>query len=124
VKDIPGTIVLTLPLGWSIGELSNMVVLWIVFQRDYKGFSREVLKAFFQIFSASLVMGFVAYEFLNIFDNVFNLTTTLGVFLQGFLSGTCGIGSGVLILYLLGNEELREVWSTLHKKIWKPAAII
>jgi putative peptidoglycan lipid II flippase len=123
VKDIPGTIVLTLPLGWSIGEFFNMVVLWIVFQRDYKGFSGEVLKTFFQIFTASLAMGFVSYYFLNIFDNIFDLTTTLGVFLQGFSAGICGIAVAILVLYQLGNEELREVWNTLHKKIWKKSAV-
>jgi putative peptidoglycan lipid II flippase len=121
VKDIPGTIVLTLPLGWSIGEFFNMVVLWAVFQRDYRGFSGEVLKTFFQVFAASLVMGFVSYEFLGIFDNVFTLTTAFGVFMQGFAAGICGIAAAVLVLHLLRNGELREVWRTLHKKIWRSA---
>ncbi len=121
VKDIPGTIVLTLPLGWSIGEFFNAAVLWIVFQKDFKGFSKEVLKTFFQIFTASLVMGVVTYNLLNVFDNVFNLTTIFGVFMQGFTSGICGIIAMIVVLFFLRSEELREVWGTLHKKIWKPA---
>jgi len=121
VKDIPGTIVLTLPLGWSIGEFFNMVVLWIVFQKDFRGFSKEVLKTFFQILISSLLMGFVAYNLLNVFDNIFNLTTTFGIFMQGFLAGLSGILAGVLVLCLFKNEELKEVWNTLHKKIWKPS---
>jgi putative peptidoglycan lipid II flippase len=121
VKDIPGTIVLTLPLGWSIGEFFNMVVLWILFQFDFKGFSKKVMKTFFQIITASLVIGFVSYNLLDVFDNIFNLTTLSGVFMQGFFAGIIGIAAGILVLYLLRSEELAEVWNTLHKKIWKPA---
>lgn len=123
VKDIPGTIVLALPLGWSIGEFFNMAVLWFTFQKDFSGFSKDVLKTFFQVLIASLVMGFVSYNFLNIFDSVFNLTTTFGVFMQGFLSGIFGIVFGGVVLYFLGNPELSEVWSTLHKKIWHSKVI-
>ncbi|MEK7634834.1 MAG: lipid II flippase MurJ [Patescibacteria group bacterium] len=120
VKDIPGTIILTLPLGWSIGEFFNMVVLWTLFQKDFKGFSKKVMKTFFQIFTASSVMGFVAYNLLNIFDKVFDLDTMLGIFMQGFLAGLGGIFAGVLVLCLFKNEELKDVWNTLHKKIFKP----
>jgi putative peptidoglycan lipid II flippase len=119
VKDIPGTIVLTLPLGWSIGEFFNMLVLWIVFQKDFKGFSKEVVKTFSQILVASLTMGFVAYNLLNVFDNVFNLETTFGIFMQGLLAGLGGILVGTLVLYSFKSEELKEVWNTLHRKIWK-----
>ncbi len=122
VKDIPGTIVLTLPLGWSIGEFFNMAVLWTVFQKDFKGFSKEVMKTFFQILVASLSMGFVSYNLLNVFDNIFNINTTFGIFMQGFLSGLGGVAVGILVLYFFKSAELKEVWGTLHKKIWKPSA--
>ncbi|MEI6843189.1 MAG: lipid II flippase MurJ [bacterium] len=119
VKDIPGTIVLMLPLGWSIGEFFNMLVLWISFQRDFKTFSKEVFKTFFQVLVSSLAMGFVAYNLLNTFDDIFDLTTTLGIFLQGFCSGVIGIIVAVVILYLFKSEEIQEVWNTLHRKFWK-----
>jgi hypothetical protein len=124
VKDIPGTIVLTLPLGWSIGEFFNMIVLWLAFQKDFAGFSKNVLKTFFQVLSAALVMGFVSYNFLNIFDNVFDLTTTFGIFMQGFLSGIMGIAVGVALLYFFNSQELGEIWQTLHKKIWRAKVIV
>jgi hypothetical protein len=44
--------------------------------------------------------------------------------MQGFSSGVCGIVVGVVVLYLLDNKELKEVWSTLHKKIWGAKVII
>lgn len=124
VKDIPGTIVLALPLGWSIGELFNMLVLWVLFQRDFPGFSKRVLKTSYHVLVASIAMGFVSYNFLNILDGYFNLSTLFGVFMQGFISGIAGIIIAVIILYVLGNEELLRVWDTLHRKFWKATVII
>ena len=70
-------------------------------------------------FSAAVIMGYVTHEFLDVFDNVFNINTLVGIFLQGLFSGLLGIAAGIIVLILLKNEELRDVWRTLHHKIWK-----
>ena len=123
VKNIPGTIVLALPLGWSVGEFFNTLVLWLAFQKDFSGFSKSVLKTFFQVLVASLCMGFVAYLGLNFFGAFLNTDTVLGVFLQGFCAGVSGIIVAIIILILLKSKELSEVWATLHKKIWRVGVI-
>jgi hypothetical protein len=64
-------------------------------------------------------MGSVAYFCLNIFDNILNINTVFGIFMQGFLSGIIGIIIGVIVLKLLKNKEIEEIWITLHHKIWK-----
>lgn len=119
VSDIPGTVVLMLPLGFSLGVTVNAIVHWIAFHLEFKKYSKPVLRTFFQISGSSTIMGFVAYKFLDVFDDIFNLEKLHGIFLQGFFSGIIGISVGVLVLYLLKSTELREVWKTLHKKIWK-----
>ena len=68
-------------------------------------------------------MGFVSYVCLDIFDNYLNLDTLMGIFLQGFFAGVVGILTAVAVLYLLKSEELKEIWSTLHHKIWKATVI-
>jgi hypothetical protein len=68
-------------------------------------------------------MGYVTYISLNIFDKVFDVYTLIGIFLQGFTSGLVGIVALVIVLYLLKSEELSEVWTTLHKKIWRASVI-
>lgn len=123
VSGIPGTIVLMLPLGYSLGLLFNLVVHWVGFQVHFPEFSKPVLKTLFEVSGASIIMGYISYKSLSVFDNIFDLNTLIGIFLQGALSGLVGIISGVIILYLLKNRELKEVWSTLHKKIWKARAI-
>lgn len=119
VSDIPGTVVLMLPLGFSFGILVNAIVHWIAFHKEFNEYSKPVLRTFFQISGASTIMGFVAYKFLDVFDNIFNLETLPGIFFQGFFSGTIGILVGIMVLYLLKSTELKEVWKTLHKKILK-----
>ncbi|MFZ2523462.1 MAG: lipid II flippase MurJ [Minisyncoccia bacterium] len=123
VTDVPGTIVLMLPLGYSIGLFINLIVHWVGFHAHFNSYSGPVFKTLFQVFGASTIMGFVSYVFLEFFGEIFNLNTLPGIFLQGFLSGLLGIASCVIVLYLLKNKELEEVWSTLHKKIWKAKAI-
>jgi putative peptidoglycan lipid II flippase len=124
VSDISGTVMLMLPLGYTIGSLINMILHWFAFHFEFKDYSRRVLKTFFQVFSASIIMGFVSYELLNFFDDIFNIQTTSGLFFQGFLSGIIGILIFVLVLKILKNEQLEEVWNTLHQKIWKPSILV
>jgi peptidoglycan biosynthesis protein MviN/MurJ (putative lipid II flippase) len=119
VTDIPGTIVLMLPLGYSIGVLVNLIIHWVGFNRHFPSFSKPVLRTFFQVNGSSIIMGYVTYKMLYVFDNIFDVNTLTGIFLQGFISGVIGIISAIIILYLLKSTELIEVWSTLHKKIWK-----
>ena len=124
VSGIPGTAVLMLPLGYSIGVLINLIIHWIGFNYHFKTFSSPVLRTLFEISGASIIMGFITYLCLNIFDTVFNTNTLVGIFLQGFVSGIIGIIFAILLLYLLKSRELAEVWSTLHKKIWRAKAVL
>jgi hypothetical protein len=66
----------------------------------------------------------VSYLSLNILSPIFGTTTFWGVFLQGFISGILGIGTGVLVLYLLKNEELKDLLKTLKTKFWRTEAVV
>jgi len=123
VTDVPGTEILMLPLAYSIGIIVNMILHWYFFSREF---------GFLPVFSTSLrhplytaiLSGSVAYGGLAIFDGLFNLDTLSGIFLQGFLSGTLGIISGVALLYLLKNEEFSALISALGYKFWRSSAIL
>jgi putative peptidoglycan lipid II flippase len=119
VNDISGTAVLMLPLGYTLAIFINCILLWIYFGKEFVGFTKALRNTLFHSFSASVIMGAVAYLGLNIFDNYFNLNKLHGIFLQGLLSGLLGIAVGIIILRLMKNKELQEIWTTLHHKIWK-----
>lgn len=119
VSDIQGTVVLMLPLGYSLGVLLNLLIHWIGFHNHFPDFSKPVLRTLFEVLGSSMIMGYVTYIFLGVFDNVFNINTFFGIFMQGLFSGLTGIIASVFVLYLLKSRELSEIWTTLHKKIWR-----
>ena len=123
VEDLPGTVVLMLPLGYSIGTIINGVIHWIGFERDFGGFSKEVARSLFQNISASVILGYVSYLGLNLFAPIFHTDSLVGIFLQGFLASLMGIVAGVIVLLLLKNKEIGEAVSTIHSKFWKAKVI-
>ncbi len=123
VDFLPGTEILMLALGFSLAQIINCIFLWIFFEREYRGFSKEIWKALFQSFSSSIIMGFASYEMLNILSYYFDLNVFWGIFLQGFIAGIFGLVVFYLVLKSLENKELEEVIQTLHKKFWKAKPI-
>jgi hypothetical protein len=108
-----------LPLAYSCGTILNFVVHWYFVRKDIMKGESFVSKTFFQSLGASFFLGLVAYLSLNALSPIFGTTTFWGVFLQGFFSGILGITAGVVVLHMLGNEELKELSKTLHTKFWK-----
>jgi len=76
------------------------------------------LRTFWHSFSASVLAGGVAYLGLNFFSTVFDLNTFWGIFLQGLLAGIMGIAAAIIVLGLMKSHELKEIWQTLHHRIW------
>lgn len=124
VANLAGTEILVLPLAFSIGMILNAVVLWVSFEKDFGCINTCLKRPFFHSLIASLVIGYFSYTGLQIFDNVFDLETTLGVFAQGFFSGMIGLFFGLIILIVIGNSEIKEVWKTLSSKVWKVKPIV
>lgn len=123
IEDVPGTEVLMLPLAFSCGMFINAGVFWFLFQRDTHEFSRPILRVFFEVLSASVVMGFVVHQLLDFFDDIFDINTFWGIFAQGFFSGIIGIVAGVVLLKLLGNREIKEIQHYLLHKFWKTQTV-
>ena len=119
VSDIPGTSILMLPLGYSIGMIANLVFLLLILAKPFPHLLQNVKKAFLHSFTTSIVMGFVAYHGLQIFAHVFDLETFTGIFLQGLGAGAVGVCAGIFLLRLMDNTELEEVRISLHRKFWK-----
>jgi hypothetical protein len=123
VEDIPGTEVLMLPLAYSAGTILNFILHWYFAKRELIKGEPFISRTFFQSLGASFFLGFITYSSLNYFSPIFGLTTFWGVFLQGFISGIFGILAGAGVLYLLKNEEFREVIKTLRTHFWQARVI-
>ena len=123
VNDIAGTEVLMLPLAYSIGTILNFILHWVFVKKDFMPNESFITKTFFQSLGASFFLGLVSYLSLNILSPVFGTTTFWGVFLQGFISGILGIIAAIVVLYMLKNEELKELTKTLTTKFWRAKVI-
>ncbi len=124
VSDQVGTSILVLPLAFTSGILLNTFLHWHMFEKDYRGFSRPVIATLFQSFAASVIMGYVTFLSLRFFNIFFPLTKAWNVFLQGFCAGIVGIIVGIIVLIMLKNKEIQEVWQTLHHKFWKSNIVV
>lgn len=123
VPDVAGAKVLMLALGFTLGSLLDGVLMWILFARRFPEFSRPVFRTLFESVSASVIMGFVIYLALRVFEKFFSLEHFWGLFLQASLSAFCGFVVWILILRVLQNKEADEIWKTLHQKFWKVKAV-
>lgn len=123
VSDIPGTVMLMLPLGYSLALIINAALLWIFFQRDFSHSFITVGATFMKSAIAAVVVGAISYLGLRLLDDVFNLDTFWGILLQGLLSGLAGIIVGIVVLSILKSEELPEAMGALRRKFWKTPAL-
>lgn len=123
VEDIAGTEVLMLPLGFSLAMIINGIILWLNLG-VLSSQKRKIWRSFFQSLGASVIMGFASYVGLNVFVKVFDVNTLFGIFMQGFCAGIFGIIIGSVTLWILGNEEIRDIWKMLHHKIWKTVPVV
>jgi len=124
VSDVGNTKVLMLALGYSLGTTLNAILLILLFQKDFKQFVLSISRTFWHSLSASIVMGFVAYQSLVFFGYLLDINTVAGIFLQGLFAGLIGIVAGIVVLALLKNNELKEIRKSLNMRIWKSGVII
>jgi putative peptidoglycan lipid II flippase len=123
VDDVPGTVVMMLPLGYTVGTIINAIVHWVGFERDFGRFGKEVYHTLFVSLAASVFVGLGAYVGLNITASWFDTGHLWSVFLHGLVSGLMGLMVGILTLWLLKSRELAEFWRTLHQKFWQAEAV-
>jgi putative peptidoglycan lipid II flippase len=120
VEGVPGTNMLALPLAFSLGSILNFILIWILFKKDFlKGRCSDLYITTRDSLISSLVMGFATYYLLNIFDDIFNLNTGMGIFLQGLCSGILGILVGVIVLFILNNNEIKNLLKAVKNKFWR-----
>lgn len=120
IENVPNTLMLALPLAYVFGSFFNLLFLWRVFKKDFlHGISSGLRTIVFQSGVSATAIGTITYIALGLFDDIFSLSTFWGIFLQGLFSGLIGIIVGILVLYLLKSQELKDIYKALHNKFWK-----
>lgn len=124
LQDVRGIEVLALPLGYSLALFVHSILI-LFFVRAPMNISLKPLRVpFIQSFVAAIFGGYVAYTILNYFVRGITLDTFASVFLQGFLATLGGFAGYVLIQHLFKNEELRETYRTLGRRLGRGEVIV
>ncbi len=123
IEGLSGSAVVALPAAFAAGSLLQATRLWILMRRRHKPELVAALRAFGQVFSASIIMGFVAYLSLNALSPVFGLETLVGVFMQGLVSGLIGLVAYFVVLKLMKSPELRDIALSWRRRVPQPAVI-
>lgn len=111
--------VLMLPLAFTIGAFFNLALHWRAFAKEFSGFTGPILASAFRSIGASIIGGYAAYGSLRVFDDVFDLATAVGIFMQGLSAGIVGIFVIAGVLWLLKSPELADIAGALKRKVWK-----
>ena len=69
------------------------------------------MRSYFSFNRADLLSGMVVF--------LVALPLCLGIAVASGAPPFAGIIAGIIILNLLKNQEISEIWKTLHHKIWK-----
>ncbi len=123
ISDIGDSRVAGLALGFSIGSLLNVVLLygamlWL-FRRTFGENHRVPLAGIGKIILASLLAGGAAYAVRVSFAETLPLITFAAVLLQGFIAGAIGISVYFGTLFILKEEEVFSLWRTLRAHLFK-----
>jgi putative peptidoglycan lipid II flippase len=125
VKDVPGTMMLSLPLAYALGSILNFFLIWYLFKKDFLGGKKiNLSNTFMEGCLGAIILGLATYFSLNIFDDVLRVDTGLGIFLQGFISGIIGIFFGIVTLLILKNKELLALIKVIKNRFWHDRVVV
>ena len=122
VQGLAGTSVLMLALGLALGSIAEAIAGYRAFVRDFPVSTASLYRIMWQSTLASLVGGVIAYATLGAIGALVPLSTTLALILQGAVGGGAGLLAIALVLFLLGNAELKEIFCALRRRL-VPAAV-
>jgi putative peptidoglycan lipid II flippase len=115
VSDVPGTSVLFIAIGATVGQLVMCAVALITLKTVAPGVARGLSRPTFEGFGAAILGGTAAYGALVLMGNIAPLTSTITVFTQGAVAGIVGIAVSAAVLILLENQEFKELYAALRK---------
>ncbi|KND50499.1 MAG: virulence factor [Parcubacteria bacterium C7867-007] len=115
VTDVPGSEILFVACGFTLGQLIMGVVALITLRTVVPGAARELIRPILESFGAALLGGTAAYGALSLMGNIAPLTTLPVVVAEGAVAGMVGLAVACAVLFMLQNKEMKALWNSLSK---------
>jgi len=119
IGNVAGSEIILIALGYSIAICAQTIVLFLFAVREFALPCKWLLPNITRAALASIAGGLAAYATLNFFVEGINETAFLGIFIQGMLGGLTGIAAIILTYYALRSPELKEIYHSFHRRIFK-----
>lgn len=122
IDGVAGAAVIMLPLGFSIGQITNAVMLWRAFGRRLHGTRtehRSLARTISHMLAAAIIGAAATYAVLAFIGRGVDQSRLIGIFIQAFLAGGVGLGMYGIVLKALKNEDISLFVTTLRSKFWK-----
>lgn len=123
-----GASVMLLPLGFSIGEIIDAIVLWFAFKKKIpplKTEARALMRSTMHMIEGSIIAAAAAYGTLVLTGGSELINTHfLGVLLQAIIAAAVGVAMYGIVLFALRNEDLALFIDTLKSRFWKQKPVI
>lgn len=115
IEDVPGSPVLFIALGYTVGQFVMLVVALMTLKVVAPGVARSIMRPLFEGLGAAILGGAATYVVLAIGGSIAPLTRLTAVFAEGLIAGMVGLFVAGFILWLLENQEFRDLTASLRK---------
>jgi peptidoglycan biosynthesis protein MviN/MurJ (putative lipid II flippase) len=115
VSDVPGSTVLFIALGYTIGQFAMLIIALLTLKRVAPGVGRSLTRPLCEGLGAAILGGAASYGVLAVVGTIAPLTKLSTVFADGLLAGMVGIFVAGLVLWLLENKEFTDLVDSLRK---------
>ncbi len=105
VSDIPGTLMLAMPIGFVFGVILECLILWWFVEKKIK-FTKEIVKPVFHSLGAGVIGSASSYAILHYTAQFFALNKFVGLLMHAFSAGIVGLIIMIATLVLLENKEV------------------
>ena len=107
-----------LALAFSFASIFNVGILWIILRVKFGALEDlEILRALAKFTAGALAMTIVVQAMKFTVAGYVNMQTGLGVFAQGFISGTLGLLVFVLITLAMGSDEAEQIKNAFMTRV-------
>lgn len=115
IEDVPGSPVLFIALGYTVGQFVMLAVALLTLRAVAPGVARSLMRPLFEGLGAAILGGAATYVVLAIGGTIAPLTRLPVVFAEGLIAGMVGLFVAGFILWLLENQEFRDLTTSLRK---------
>lgn len=123
ISDVPGSAVLFIAMGYTVGQFAMLGVALFTLRVVAPGVARSLMRPLFEGMAAAILGGAASYGVLALGGSIAPLTRLSAVFAEGLIAGIVGLFVAGFVLWLLENQEFRDLIASLARLTsFKPLA--